>query len=215
MTRWFSILVLGLLVAGCGMRKYAYHTVHPHLASGSAPGAVLAVAVHDERSEVASGNKKPTFVGLLRGGYGNPMDVRTASGAPVAQDLTAAIARSLEEAHYRVRVLNIPHDQKPDQAAAELSASGAHTLLLVRLHTLKCDTYATTGFAYHLEAEVIGAQRRLFGRGELQGKDNLGGSAFGGVRAVKRAVLKAVEEKLSALLNQPQIVEALRMALAS
>jgi hypothetical protein len=43
---------------------------------------VLAVAVHDERSEVASGDKNPAFVGLLRGGYGNPMDVRTASGAP-------------------------------------------------------------------------------------------------------------------------------------
>lgn len=215
MTRWWLILMVGLMATGCGMRKYAYHTVHPHLTNVPAQSALLAVAVHDERSEVTSGDKKPTFVGLLRGGYGNPMDVRTASGAPVAEDLTAALARSLDEAHYRVHALKISHGETPDHAAANLAGSGAKALLLVRLHALKCDTYASTGFGYRLEAEVIDAQHRLLGRAELEGKDNLGGSAFGRVKAVKRSVLKAVEEKLSALLNQPQIVEALRTALSS
>jgi hypothetical protein len=214
MTRWLLILVLGLVATGCGMRKYAYHTVHPQLTGVPASAGLLVVAVHDERPEVASGAKEPTFVGLLRGGYGNPMDVRTASGATVAHDLTGAIARSLDEAHYRVRARDVPHDQKPDQIVANLSASGAQALLLVRLHSLKPDTYATTGFGYHLEAEVIDAQHRLLGRAELEGKDNLGSQGFG-VKAVKRAVLKAVEEKLSALLNQPQLVEALHSALKS
>lgn len=55
----------------------------------------VAVATHDQRPYVVGGNKKPNFVGLSRGGYGNPFDVVTVSGNPLADGFSESISRSL------------------------------------------------------------------------------------------------------------------------
>ena len=82
-----------LLCHGCAVgNRHAYHTtVAPLQASGS---HTIAVATHDEREYVRSGNKQPDFVGLQRGGYGNPFKVTTESGHALAQDVTDSITAS-------------------------------------------------------------------------------------------------------------------------
>jgi len=44
-----------------------------------------------------SGEKKPDFIGLQRGGFGNPFNVRTASGRPMAAEMHDAIATALQK----------------------------------------------------------------------------------------------------------------------
>lgn len=44
-----------------------------------------AVAVQDRRPYVLDGDKDADFVGIQRGGFGNPFDVITTSGRPLAR----------------------------------------------------------------------------------------------------------------------------------
>ena len=67
--------VLGaLLIAGCAAgNQYDYSgsdLALPITGSGD-----IGVAVLDVRPYVLNGDKKPDFVGLQRGGFGNPFDV--------------------------------------------------------------------------------------------------------------------------------------------
>ena len=51
----------------------------------------------DNRPYVLSGDKESNFVGLRRGGYGNPFDVTTKSGKPLSQDLAHLFSESYKE----------------------------------------------------------------------------------------------------------------------
>jgi len=95
----FAILLLAL--GGCAVgNRYDYGSAISGLpVSGSGK---LAVDVVDARPYVLSGEKKPDFVGLQRGGFGNPFDVRTASGRPLAVEMRESIASALQKQGYVV-----------------------------------------------------------------------------------------------------------------
>lgn len=54
------------------------------------------ITVVDKRPYIVSGRKPPTFTGIARGGYGNPFNVNTKSGEPMAADLTRLFAKSYQ-----------------------------------------------------------------------------------------------------------------------
>jgi hypothetical protein len=84
------------LLVGCAVgNRHAYHTV---IAEPSVSGSgALGVATHDHHPYVVAGGKEPQFVGLQRGGYGNPFDVRTAEDRPLSDGMTQALANSLKQ----------------------------------------------------------------------------------------------------------------------
>jgi hypothetical protein len=92
-----AILVLG----GCAVgNRYDYaSSIYSLPISGTGN---LALDVVDARPYVLSGEKKPDFIGLQRGGFGNPFDVRTASGRPMAEEMRDAIAKALQRQGYTV-----------------------------------------------------------------------------------------------------------------
>jgi len=88
------IVLVGVLLSGCAVgNRYAYQTVvaSPQVSGTTAVG----VATHDQREYVRSGAKDPQFVGLQRGGFGNPFDVRTEGDKPLADAMTAALVNTL------------------------------------------------------------------------------------------------------------------------
>lgn len=96
-----GVTALLLAISGCAVgNRYDYGSSISGLpVSGSGE---LAVNVVDDRPYVLSGEKKPDFVGLQRGGFGNPFDVRTASGRPLADEMRDAIAKALQQQGFAV-----------------------------------------------------------------------------------------------------------------
>jgi hypothetical protein len=88
------LVAFGFLVSGCAVGvKHDYSLGDLDIEVDK--NARVAIAVHDRRSYVRLGDKAPDFVGLSRGGFGNPFDVTTVSGGPLADDIAAAIATSI------------------------------------------------------------------------------------------------------------------------
>ena len=65
-------------------------------------GQSVSVEVVDARPYVLNGRKSSNFIGLQRGGYGNPFDVTTSSGQPLAEEFEAVIASSLAKSNFAV-----------------------------------------------------------------------------------------------------------------
>ncbi|MEH6548066.1 MAG: hypothetical protein V7701_16640, partial [Sneathiella sp.] len=85
------ILAFGILLSACAVgNKYDYKDQPIDLAASS--DQKIGVSVVDQRIYIVSGEKPADFVGLQRGGFGNPFDVNTKSGGPMADSFAFAIA---------------------------------------------------------------------------------------------------------------------------
>src|SRR5437899_535946 len=105
-------LLCVVVFGGCAVGvKHQYDNITPETKFQTR--AKIAVGVHDQRNYVVYGQKSPTFVGLSRGGFGNPFDVNTASGQALANDFRNSIANGLSRAGANVVRVDLGHTVNP------------------------------------------------------------------------------------------------------
>ena len=92
----FLTIIIAGLSGGCAVgQKYHYDNVIGDLyVSGN---KTIGVVTQDKRPYILSGKKTINFVGIMRGGYGNPFNVVTESGQPLVDDMTQSICLSLSK----------------------------------------------------------------------------------------------------------------------
>ncbi len=204
-----AALFMLLLACGCAVgNKHNYSNVVADLrASGSSS---VSVATHDQRPYVVSGEKPPQFVGLQRGGFGNPFSVSTLDDKPLADDITRDITASLaKKGFHAIPVIVLPSDsgetvlQKSKAAAAERS-------IIVTLLEWKTDTYSNVALLYDVSLSVYAKDGQQLAQKNIKGRDNLGGSAWNPPAHAKQAVPVALRQKLEELLNSPEISKTLQ-----
>src|SRR3546814_13503229 len=104
------VLCMGVLLGGCAVgNTHRYDLGDAQFQVNSSKS--IAVAVVDVRPYVLDGDKAPDFSGLMRGGFGNPFDVTTDSGQPLAADFTAFIVAALQRA--RIPAVSVPLTPNP------------------------------------------------------------------------------------------------------
>jgi hypothetical protein len=201
-----AILGCALAISGCAFgRKHAYDG-NPRVPRGSLS---VALAVQDQRAYVLSGAKGTNFVGLQRGGFGNPFDVTTASGQPLADDFVTSIRRGLQRAGYRVLPVPVSGGASPAQVQDALARTGAERGLVFLIQESKADTQMQTALHYGVILRVFDARGQELGRAVIGGNDTLGGSFMDPAGHAEEAVPRAFNHKLEQLLNDPSIVRAL------
>lgn len=204
------LALLVLVVAslyGCAVgNTHTYDTARPEVIASS--GSKLTVGVQDQRPYVVNGSKSPNFVGLSRGGFGNPFDVTTTSGKPLADDFSKAIQNALQTKGVDVSVVSISAGGADQTVVKRLVTSGNRAILLV-LREWKSDTYSNTALYYDVSATVFDAEGRPLSSKEIKGSDNLGGSAMNPPGFAKEAVPKAFQKKLEQLFSSPEIAKYL------
>jgi len=168
----------------------------------------VAVGVQDRRPYVASREKGPQFVGLSRGGFGNPFDVETESGRPLSDEMAGVIAQSLRQRGTQVAVVPLQVRDSPEAALERLARSGAPRALHVTIDEWRSDSYAGTGLAYALLAVGYDASGRKLGECRVAGDDDLGGSM--GIHSAKEALPAEMAKRLEQLLGDPALDAVLR-----
>lgn len=96
--RTLLILLIASFLTGCAIGQKTNYTTG-HVAFNKFEfndDGGCKITVVDKRPYVVSGRKPPTFTGIARGGYGNPFNVNTKSGEPMAEDLTRLFAASYQ-----------------------------------------------------------------------------------------------------------------------
>ncbi len=168
------------------------------------------MATQDRREYVLSGDKDPQFVGLQRGGYGNPFDVRTSNDRPLAEDMTTAIVAAIAKRGFQpVPVLVLPSADAA-QVRQALFKDGVERALLLTLREWKSDTYVNVGLPYDITLVVMDKTGAVVGEKRLQRRDNLGGSFWSPPSHAEKTVPLAFKAKLEELLSDPAIAGALR-----
>ena len=196
------LLLMCFTLGGCAFgRTHDYLLSHPTLQYSSKER--LAVGVQDLRPYILKHDKEENFVGLQRGGYGNPFDVRTASGLPLAEDMTKVLTSALAQAGDVVTSIKI----SPTMGRAEIirlfQTNSADKAILLSLYEWKADTAARTRAIYNIEMEALDSKGDVLARKRVRGTDNLGGSfwSLDPQSNAQTAVLVAFQKKLEELFE--------------
>jgi hypothetical protein len=182
-----TTLFLGL--SGCAVgNRYDYGSAIQGLpVTGSGP---LAVDVVDARPYVLSGEKGPDFVGLQRGGFGNPFDVRTGSGRPLAAEMRESIAKALQEKGFNVMDGNASAPRK-----LELRVFEWKTDVMMKMKTL-----------YDLKLSVFDGNGKLLAQSAAKGED-VGSGGFESGNAANAA--RTFELRFTELIRDEAVRNAL------
>lgn len=201
--------LVALLLSACAKgNRYDYHTVLPALAA-STPHEV-AVAVQDRRPYILDGDKTASFVGLQRGGWHIPFDVTTLSGRYLAEDFTIAVVNGLERKGIMAKILAISSGTDPSEVVEALAGSGAQRWLLITLYQWKSDTFVDIAMFYDLSAEVFDQRGKRLALYRLDRREDIDGAFWNAPRAARENVPLAYRRILEQLLNNAEIVGALK-----
>lgn len=205
----FALTLTMLLSSGCAIgNKHNYRDVIATVPSAS--GQNVTVATHDIRPYVRSNNKSPSFVGLQRGGYGNPFDVENENSESLSTSFSAAACASLIASGGQCSSIATQPSESTSTIKTRVSQSGAPTAILFTLHEWKSDTMLNTALHYDVAMEVLSSSGATLLTKRISGVDDLRGSFWNAPRYARRAVPMAFKRKLEQLLVDPEVVASLQ-----
>lgn len=201
-----ALVALAAILGACAFgRTYSYSDTPISLQGISSSGAV-SVAVQDQRPYVISGNKSEHFVGLMRGGFGNPFDVNTSTGHPLAEDIGAALVRALKERGIDARAVAIQANDSMSAVKQRLGAARAHRAILLTLREWKTDTMMATDLHYDATLAVFDESGARLASSSIKGLDNLGSLGLSPDEGISRATAR----KLGQLFDDEKVAAALK-----
>lgn len=197
-------ILTALLLTGCAIgNKYDIRQAQAVAPSGSSSVAVGGV---DEREYLKRGEIEPEYVGMTRGGYGNPFRVKTATKRPFAEEAAGVVAASLGS---RVRG---PVRSYGSTAAAlhALRSGGAQRLVLLRVKAWESDTLINTSVDVDLVLEVYNAGGKLLASSADKAYRDLGGNFASPPMHARKVVVAELGRSLTRLMEQPSVANALK-----
>ena len=208
----FGCLVLAFIfLNGCAVgNRYNLSDARPDIQVTSPKIKNVAVAASDQRKVVLSGECDPSYVGMQRGGFGNPFRVSTESGLPLADELTKSVSESLSQKGYNSVPVYIKYGKDPGLIAPLLKESKADRYLLFVIKKWESDTYQNIGLEYEIELTVYDSDMQKKASVSVAEHKDIPGSAWNPPAAAKEQVPIAFKNVLEKLLNYPAILAAIQ-----
>jgi hypothetical protein len=202
------IILISLFVASCAVgNKYDYRSTAIALPVKPVDNKILILSVQDFRPYVLNGDKDPSFVGLQRGGYGNPFDVTTLSGRPMTEDMAEAMVKGLADVGYRViYVSGKPEMVKLIDAAAQ---NQANRIVVLKVYDWKSDIYLGITLHCDLRLSAHNSSGDLLAESNASFVEEVGGGLIG---SSKNSQFLADEfaKRIGYLFNKEELRNALR-----
>ena len=206
MDRFALVALLALSSTACAVGN-TYDYRHAAIALPVTGEVEVGAAVVDARPYVRSGDKSPDFVGFQRGGYGNPFDVTTTSGEPLAKDMQSALIQALSTRGFAVAALELD-SVAPAAFASVVRENGLRRNVLLILNEWKTDAFARFGLSYDIALRVVDENYALLAEAKARGdKEVIGGAGFESQNDV--SARNAFEIKVARLFNDPEVRAAL------
>jgi len=202
-----SLTVL-LLLGGCAMGvRHNYDQKALNL--GITTSATVGVGTLDHRPYVINGQKAENFVGVSRGGFGNPFDVTTQSGRPLASDISSSIVSSMKIDGVDAKAVELRPALSVDEATTALSAAGAQKSVMITLLEWKGDAMVNVGLNYDFLLRVFDKDGKLLTSKLQQGRENLG-SADPFTPGGTSQILPRYRRMMEMLFRESDVVKALQ-----
>lgn len=201
------LVVMLLMLSGCAVgNKYDYRTSSITLPTQSAQQSKVVLAVNDERPYVVNGKKPANFVGLMRGGFGNPFDVNTVSGKPLTEDMSVAIEKALAKSGYQV--VNVESTADNQVLVNAAAANGASRIILLNIKEWKSDVMMSITLHCDIELTILDQQGTVLAKNQMKFDEGIGGAQIGAAKN-SQAVTAEFAKRIGYLFNKEEVRSAL------
>ncbi len=188
---------------------YDYAALAPPISVS--PDRSVAVAVIDQRPYVVNGEESDRFAGTMYGRFRDTVDVKTASGRPLADVVAEAVARTLGRQGAETAAVPVDRGATMAEALGALRGTGAERLIVIRMEEWRTDTAVRMEARWNLEAAVHDRAGELLGRRLTRGAEALGATRIADEDVGPLAVAD-LGRRLARLLDDPAIADALEGA---
>lgn len=186
------ILLFCVYLAGCvAGQEYNYEDSSMDIPVKPSEKRTLILSVQDLRPYVLSGDKESNFVGLQRGGFGEPWGVTTASGDPMTEDMSEAIVSGLKDAGYNA--FNTPGKNEVSYLTKTASKHDASRIVILKVFEWKSDVYVNVTLHCDLELNILDVEGKLLAKSS----DKFIGSIAGGSWATTDENSKAMTDEFT------------------
>lgn len=204
--KWILMTGGAALLAGCYSVDYDAKVVVPEKGNTK-----VAVATVDERPYVLNHRNPPSYVGIIRGGFGNPFNRNTDDGKPLADDFDQTIVGSLVDNGFAALAVSTAPAANDEQALAQLKQSGASRLVLLELRDWQSDTFINPTMNLDYTFHVYDASgKELAAVSEHKDQDIKGGSFFNPVGKSDDLVVAFYQGKIQTWFSDPKVEAALQ-----
>jgi hypothetical protein len=162
-THVLAMMLIIFIIIGCGPRGVRYTALLNNLECSS--NRSVAVAILDERPYILNKEKDPSYVGIMRGGYGNPFNTWTESGGPLADDMLTTVIDSLRARGFAVMPLKTSTTDSLNSVMTKFSASGADRLIFMDLKEWYSD-YLPKAFVVERSTLFLNVEVTVFDRNQ-------------------------------------------------
>lgn len=198
-----------LLLSGCAAwNKYDYQSVRAPLPK-TAKKNTIAVATVDRREYLINAEVADNYVGMTRSGFGIPFRVPTKSKAPLATDLSDAVAASLTEAGYQAKAVNGFAVLNTAAAKSRLLSTPANRHILITIKKWESDTLVNTELTTDYTVEVFDRNGKFLASESYTAVKNLHGNFFAPYLHARKTILAETSRIFALLLSSPKISHVL------
>jgi hypothetical protein len=199
-----AIVSIGLLLGACAFgRTYDYKQFPLEIPVTKVSSQPLALAVQDRRPYVVSGGKAESFVGLRRGGFGNPFDMHTTGRVAFSDDFRETLAKPLTAKGYKITAVRLSPSDSPVTVKRKVLESGAKKTVVVTLAEWKTDILHSTDLHYDVTLSVVDHKGNAVASKNIKGVDRLGPTGREGLE-------RAFNRKFEELFQDEKVVATLR-----
>mgnify|MGYP001351673394 CR=1 FL=1 len=204
----FLFLIMVVLLAGCAVgNKYDYRSSAIDLSVKSSENKKILLSVEDLRPYVVNGSKPPNFVGLQRGGFGNPFGVTTSSQEPLATDMAIAIKNALSDVGYEVT--NIKEAAPNREYLVNLAAeNGANRIVELKINEWKSDVFMSITLHCDLALTVFDPNGDVLATNRMKFEEAIGGAKIGASKN-SQAVTAEFSKRIGYLFNKKEVRDSL------
>jgi len=200
-------LLLLLLLSSCGGHSAVGRTenfIYAWPSIGYTSDKDIAIGVIDQRPYVVNGDNEPTYIGLMRGGFNNPWYMNTASGEPLADDLSKAIVSGYNNAGISAKSVYLKFNMSHQDIERDFTSKKGIKKILLKINEWQSDTFRTIAFSYSLAAEVYNEDGLLVAK---QTEQNINEDWD---NKMVEDTINAGRSVIEKILNNSSIIEALQ-----
>jgi hypothetical protein len=206
---WLLLLLPTVAMAGFGASGNKVNYLDEGIKLDYTGHGSVAVAMQDLRPYIVNGEKKPEFVGQMRGGFGNPFQVKTQTGHPLGDDIAASIVAALHAAGFSATASSAAPTETPAQAAERVGKSTPDRIMVIQLRDWKTDTYIHTKLHYDVTISVYDHAGTLLDSITDEADRDFEVKASFSTKPMLAEIARNYREKLIGWLNDQKIRTAL------
>ncbi len=202
------LLFLVMLLTGCAFgNTHDYRGVLLDLKNPQ--DKTVALAVHDRRSEILSGETENNVTGWSRGGYGNPFAVRTSSEGPFANDVLIAMTNSLEQKRNKVVPVYTDSKETSEMVVKNISQNKFDVAILLTFNEWFSDTYVDTDIDYNVNLKIFNKDSQVIAEAKEIKRYEIGGSFMNPPQFAKEHVPFEFKKIMEQLFEEKSVAQSL------